>query len=181
MRGAQVATSFLSRWSKRKLEGDEAEQLGESVEPTATTDEVVESLEGSPVVESTENTPATKSTETQESEGGVAALLASEAESAVKKAALRKLFLSGEFSSVDGLNDYDHDYKAVKSLSTEVASKLRDWMNADEEEQEEQTIEEPLAQNEEGAVAEIEQATVINDDVNNDQDDQVGQNIPHKK
>ncbi|TFH92317.1 DUF3306 domain-containing protein [Vibrio ouci] len=176
-----MATSFLSRWSKRKLEGDEAEQPSEIVEPTAPASEDVEGIEDSPVVEPTENTVATESTETQESEGGVAALLASEAESAVKKAALRKLFLSGEFSAVDGLNDYDHDYKAVKSLSTEVASKLRDWMNADEEEQEEQVIEEPLAQNEEDVVPEIEQAPMTSDDVANNQDDQVGQNIPHKK
>ncbi|TNF10743.1 MAG: DUF3306 domain-containing protein, partial [Vibrionaceae bacterium] len=52
-----------------------------------------------------------------------------EATQQVKKAALRKLFLSGEFSEVDRLNDYDHDYTAVKSLSAEVAQGLRDWMN----------------------------------------------------
>ncbi|WP_394125505.1 DUF3306 domain-containing protein [Vibrio hepatarius] len=176
-----MATSFLSRWSKRKLEGDEAEQLSEPVEAAAPAVEDVESIEDFPVVESAEYTTAIESTDTLESEGSVAALLASEAESAVKKVALRKLFLSGEFSTVDGLNDYDHDYKAVKSLSTEVASKLRDWMNADEEEQEEQVIEEPLAQNEEDAVAEVEQAPITSGDVHNDQDGQVGQNIPHKK
>jgi hypothetical protein len=175
-----VATSFLSRWSKRKLEGDEVEQPSESVELTTTADVSDCTEDDSPIVESTENTVATESTETPKSEGGVAALLASEAESAVKKAALRKLFLSGEFSAVDGLNDYDHDYKAVKSLSTEVASKLRDWMNADEE-QEEQVIEESLDKNEEDVLAEIEQAPMTSDDANNDQDDQVGQNIPHKK
>jgi hypothetical protein len=175
-----VATSFLSRWSKRKLEGDEAEQPSESVELTTTADILESTEDDSLVVESTESTVATESTETPEPEGGVAALLASESESAVKKAALRKLFLSGEFSAVDGLNDYDHDYKAVKSLSTEVASKLRDWMNADEE-QEEQVIEESLDKNEEDVLAEIEQAPMTSDDANNDQDDQVGQNIPHKK
>jgi len=180
VRGAQVATSFLSRWSKRKLEGEEAEQPSESVEPTITADVPESTEDDSPVVESTENTVVTESTEATESEGGVAGLLASEAESAVKKAALRKLFLSGEFSAVDGLNDYDHDYKAVKSLSTEVASKLRDWMNADEE-QEGQVIEESLDKNEEDVVAEIEQTPIASDDANNEQNDQVGQNIPHKK
>ncbi|EEX92376.1 hypothetical protein VIOR3934_01638 [Vibrio orientalis CIP 102891 = ATCC 33934] len=175
-----MATSFLSRWSKRKLEGDEAEQQSEIVEsdesatPTA---EPIESVDESPVAELTEHI---EPIESEQSEVSVAALLASEAESAVKKAALRKLFLSGEFSAVDGLNDYDHDYKAVKSLSTEVASKLRDWMNADDE-QEEQVIEESLVQNEDQADDEIEQAPITNDDLIDEQHQQVGQNIPHKK
>ncbi|MDN3684796.1 DUF3306 domain-containing protein [Vibrio sinaloensis] len=82
-----------------------------------------------------------------ENEPSVASLLASEVESSVKKAALRKLFLSGEFSEVDRLNDYDHDYQSVKSLSSEVAGKLRDWLNQEESETEKSNVPEAVDSN----------------------------------
>ena len=52
---------------------------------------------------------------------------------AAKKAALRKMFLSPEFNVVDRLNDYDHDYAAVKPLAAGVAETLREWVNKVEE------------------------------------------------
>ncbi|GAL19238.1 hypothetical protein JCM19235_2661 [Vibrio maritimus] len=42
-----------------------------------------------------------------------------------------------EFNVVDGLNDYDHDYSAVKPLATEVAETLRGWVKDVEEHLEE--------------------------------------------
>jgi len=60
-----------------------------------------------------------------------------EVDKAVKKAALRKLFMQPEFNVVDGLNDYDHDYSAVKPLATEVAETLRGWVKDVEEHLEE--------------------------------------------
>ncbi|MDN3679154.1 DUF3306 domain-containing protein [Vibrio tapetis subsp. quintayensis] len=59
----------------------------------------------------------------------VANILADGIKGSVKKQALRNLFLSGEFSEVDRLNDYDHDYQSVKSLSADAASQLRNWLN----------------------------------------------------
>ena len=104
----------------------------------------------------------------------MAALLVSEAESAVKKAALRKLFLSGEFSEVDRLNDYDHDYKAVKSLSTDVAAKLREWVNQDDEQENSTDVESDSS--------DVEQPMNTENDLSAETDaDEVGQNIPHKK
>ncbi|MGF1749575.1 DUF3306 domain-containing protein [Vibrio cionasavignyae] len=52
---------------------------------------------------------------------------------AAKKAALRKMFLSPEFNVVDRLNDYDHDYAAVKPLAAGVAETLREWVKKVEE------------------------------------------------
>ncbi|EKO3990572.1 DUF3306 domain-containing protein [Vibrio fluvialis] len=120
-----ASDSFLSRWSKRKLEPQEESALVE--EPTASVETDSEHTED---VELTEAyTSSTDETAQNAKEPSIAVLLASEATQQVKKAALRKLFLSGEFSEVDRLNDYDHDYTAVKSLSAEVAQGLRDWMN----------------------------------------------------
>ncbi len=65
----------------------------------------------------------------------VAQLLVSEASESVKKAALRKLFLSEEFNVRDGLDDYDDDYSNLKSLSEGVAETLRDWVKDKTEEE----------------------------------------------
>ncbi len=70
----------------------------------------------------------------------VSQLLANpEVDKAVKKAALRKMFMSPEYNVVDGLNDYDHDYSAVKPLASDVAETLRGWIKnvADETEPQE--------------------------------------------
>jgi hypothetical protein len=159
-----VASSFISRWSKRKLDGEQDQNASLSELPS---EEVVEQAEGDGG--STDNALEQDSEETS-----VAALLVSEAESAVKKAALRKLFLSGEFSEVDRLNDYDHDYKAVKSLSTDVAAKLREWVNQDDEQENSTDVESDSS--------DVEQPLNTENDLSAETDkDEVGQNIPHKK
>lgn len=163
-----MATNFIHRWSKRKLEG-ELEQ--DCVPPIAESPSSPEPL----IPEQTD--------ETQASDTSVASLLASQAEAAVKKAALRQLFLSGEFSEIDGLNDYDHDYKAVKSLSSEVAEKLRDWMNTEEEPM---TDTPPQLDHENDDVATDSTCDAVQDPLETVANDDgavlvVGQNIPHKK
>ncbi|MEZ9174105.1 DUF3306 domain-containing protein, partial [Vibrio cyclitrophicus] len=75
-----------------------------------------------------------------EEDVSVAQLLVSEASESVKKAALRKLFLSEEFNVRDGLDDYDDDYSNLKSLSEGVAETLRDWVK--DKTEEETTLEE---------------------------------------
>lgn len=120
-----ASDSFLSRWSRRKLEPQEESALVE--EHTASVETDSEHTEDVELTKA--HTGSSEETPQYTKEPSIAALLASEATQQVKKAALRKLFLSGEFSEVDRLNDYDHDYTAVKSLSAEVAQGLRDWMN----------------------------------------------------
>lgn len=160
-----MATSFLSRWSQRKLEQDtDADTVSEQSdteahEPEVLTQQEPIELEGHVDSQDIENEPS------------VASLLASEVESSVKKAALRKLFLSGEFSEVDRLNDYDHDYQSVKSLSSEVAGKLRDWLNQEESETEESNVPEAVDPN---SVEPETENTPVKDDQS-----EVGQNIPH--
>lgn len=157
----QVATSFLSRWSQRKLEQDtDADTVSEQSDTEAHEPEVL-----------TQQEPIELESQDIENEPSVASLLASEVESSVKKAALRKLFLSGEFSEVDRLNDYDHDYQSVKSLSSEVAGKLRDWLNQEESETEESNVPEAVDPN---SIEPETENTPVEDDQS-----KVGQNIPH--
>ncbi len=130
-----MANSFLSRWSQRKLEEQSEQQAepevpaveDEQIEVSATEDDVVLNAPTDSLEAESEAKAETETTvDTKEDELSISQLLANtEVDKAVKKAALRKLFMQPEFNVVDGLNDYDHDYSAVKPLATEVAETLR--------------------------------------------------------
>ncbi|MFA0658246.1 DUF3306 domain-containing protein [Vibrio splendidus] len=153
-----MATNFFSRWSQRKLDEStdeplEVEQTLEATELTSSdssSSEILpadlspemeaaapqslesEALETNEEVHAAEvQDPAPEATE----DLSVAQLLVSEASESVKKAALRKLFLSEEFNVRDGLDDYDDDYSNLKSLSEGVAETLRDWVKDKTEEE----------------------------------------------
>lgn len=139
-----MATSFLSRWSKRKLE--ESSQHDEEITPIAETEQsedcvtalsnADESSDALNVNEVSQAPDITANVETEKPEEmSVAQLLVSEASESVKKAALRKMFLSEEFNVRDGLDDYDDDYSNLKSLSKDVAETLRDWVKEKVEEE----------------------------------------------
>ncbi|MEZ8626692.1 DUF3306 domain-containing protein [Vibrio splendidus] len=171
-----MATNFFSRWSQRKLDesNDEPLEVEQALEATELTSSdsssevspadlssemeaaAPQSLE-SDALETNEEVhaadvqdPAPEATE----DLSVAQLLVSEASESVKKAALRKLFLSEEFNVRDGLDDYDDDYSNLKSLSEGVAETLRDWVK-DKTEEETAPEEEQLIDNkDEGEVLE---------------------------
>ncbi|WP_159656554.1 DUF3306 domain-containing protein [Vibrio atypicus] len=194
-----MATNFLSRWSKRKLEGEDTEP--DAVSATEQTESLDDSEFTSIDTSIEADDPITIEPQVDDNkviepkEESVASLLVSEADSSIKKAALRKLFLSGEFSEVDRMNDYDHDYASVKSLSSEVAEKLRDWMN-----QEEEPVDGELA-NSDDMNTEVEQVSEMKQaeadveeelstldasettpsEISEQLEQEVGQNIPHKK
>ncbi|HHY0445887.1 TPA: DUF3306 domain-containing protein [Vibrio parahaemolyticus] len=184
-----MATSFLSRWSKRKLE--ESSQQDEEITPIAETEQsedcvtalsnADESSDALNVNEVSQSPDITASVETEKPEEvSVAQLLVSEASESVKKAALRKMFLSEEFNVRDGLDDYDDDYSNLKSLSKDVAETLRDWVK-------EKVEEEPDAEKSAG-ITQDENELYINT-VPGESDtfaeesppNEVRQNIPHKE
>ncbi|MEZ8269966.1 DUF3306 domain-containing protein [Vibrio splendidus] len=158
-----MATNFFSRWSQRKLDEsiDEPLEAQQTLEETELTSSEASSSEISPADLSSEMEAAapqsfeSEALETNEEvhaadvqdpapeateDLSVAQLLVSEASESVKKAALRKLFLSEEFNVRDGLDDYDDDYSNLKSLSEGVAETLRDWVK--DKTEEETTLEE---------------------------------------
>ncbi|MCW8348531.1 DUF3306 domain-containing protein [Vibrio sp. ZSDZ65] len=79
---------------------------------------------------------------------------------AAKKAALRKMFLSPEFNVVDRLNDYDHDYAAVKPLAAGVAETLREWVNKVEELESDPTNPESAGENKDDNVVALDDENV---------------------
>ncbi|EPO5781720.1 DUF3306 domain-containing protein [Vibrio harveyi] len=207
-----MATSFFSRWSKRKLEETTTEPTDakvvesvESTEPeTAQAHEELsteaQALATEASATETESQQASNET-TDPEEMSVAQLLVSEASESVKKAALRKMFLSEEFNVRDGLDDYDDDYSNLKSLSEGVAETLRDWVKEKTEEEpaeettqsteshEESDIESADVELAEGPEIPEEQKELDINTVSNESDiletklapEEVGQNIPHKE
>jgi hypothetical protein len=146
-----VASSFLSRWSQRKLDENKDESGRETLPESNEADAVAEDNAESEVEQEQAGHQEPDSEDEMSLDSGgpektdelsVSQLLANpEVNKAVKKAALRKMFMSPEYNVVDGLNDYDHDYSAVKPLASDVAETLRGWIKnvADETESEEPT------------------------------------------
>ncbi|PHJ43225.1 hypothetical protein AK965_01685 [Vibrio sp. PID17_43] len=139
-----MATNFFSRWSKRKLEESitelkdaEVVESNKLIEPeTAQTQEEPNTETKAVAAETLGASAQEASSESNDPEEvSVAQLLVSEASESVKKAALRKMFLSEEFNVRDGLDDYDDDYSNLKSLSEGVAETLRDWVKEKTEEE----------------------------------------------
>ncbi|MCX2757620.1 DUF3306 domain-containing protein [Vibrio sp. Sgm 22] len=229
-----MATNFFSRWSQRKLDEstDEALEVEQTLEAPELTSSDSSSSEissadlssemeaaapqslDSDALETNEEVhaadvqdPAPEATE----DLSVAQLLVSEASESVKKAALRKLFLSEEFNVRDGLDDYDDDYSNLKSLSEGVAETLRDWVKDKTEEDTTPEEDQVIDNKDEGSVLETSESDLeVSDNeletsesaeiteqekelykntvsdksaTTSDEDDlkEMGQNIPHKE
>lgn len=148
--------TFFSRWSQRKL-ATEPDQ-----EPQFDTPEglVSEPLQAQPVANKSsvetqsglESHAVEQPHSAENEEPSVASLLVSGASQELKKAALRKLFLSGEFSEVCMLDDYNTDFSNTATLTTEVAQTLRQWWKdtdspQDEGEEQIAVVEETVKEN----------------------------------
>ena len=166
-----MATNFFSRWSQRKLDEstDESQETEQTLEITESSSEIssgqsnasseIEQVDTEASTETTlSSAGAEEATDVQglapEEDVSVAQLLVSEASESVKKAALRKLFLSEEFNVRDGLDDYDDDYSNLKSLSEGVAETLRDWVKDKTEEETAPEEEQVIDNKHEGEVLE---------------------------
>ncbi|ENM5734213.1 DUF3306 domain-containing protein [Vibrio mimicus] len=182
-RGGLVATekTFFSRWSQRKLaaEPDQEPQL-DTPEGLAS-----EPLQAQPVANKSsvetesglESDAVEQPHSAENEEPSVASLLVSGASQELKKAALRKLFLSGEFSEVCMLDDYNTDFSNTATLTTEVAQTLRQWWKEtdspqDEGEEQIAVVEETVKENQvdsEHADHDLASITDLDDPINKKQ------------
>ncbi|EPN5403613.1 DUF3306 domain-containing protein [Vibrio cholerae] len=123
--------TFFSRWSQRKLtaESDQALDTTKSLDPQPVQEEPIESDSAVETESGLESHSLEQPHSAENEEPSVASLLVSDASQELKKAALRKLFLSGEFSEVCMLDDYNADYSNTATLTTQVAQTLRQWCN----------------------------------------------------
>lgn len=123
--------TFFSRWSQRKLTA-ESEQALDTTKSLNSEPAQAESIANQSSVDTKSGlvSDALEQPHSAENEEpSVASLLISDASQELKKAALRKLFLSGQFSEVCMLDDYNADYSNTATLTTQVAQTLRQWCN----------------------------------------------------
>ncbi|WP_332397763.1 DUF3306 domain-containing protein [Vibrio metschnikovii] len=127
--------SFFNRWSKRKLhqatvsEGEviEASDSGDKALPSDLPSESDSELSTTLTRNQTASPAESVPEESLATENALSTLLVS-ASAELKKKALRQLFFNGEFNQVDGLDDYDGDYHALKPLASELAQSVREWL-----------------------------------------------------
>ncbi|EHY0953926.1 MULTISPECIES: DUF3306 domain-containing protein [Vibrio] len=132
-RGGLVATenTFFSRWSQRKLtaESDQALDTTKSLNSEPAQAESIANQSSVDTKSGLVSDALEQPHSAENEEPSVASLLVSDASQELKKAALRKLFLSGQFSEVCMLDDYNADYSNTATLTTQVAQTLRQWCN----------------------------------------------------
>ncbi|GHX09202.1 DUF3306 domain-containing protein [Vibrio cholerae] len=123
--------TFFSRWSQRKLtaESDQLLDTQKSFDSQPVQEEPIESESAVETESGLESHSLEQPHSAENEEPSVASLLVSDASQELKKAALRKLFLSGQFSEVCMLDDYNADYSNTATLTTQVAQTLRQWCN----------------------------------------------------
>lgn len=123
--------TFFSRWSQRKLTAESGQLLDTqmSLDSQPVQEEPIESESAVETESGLESHSLEQPHSAENEEPSVASLLVSDASQELKKAALRKLFLSGEFSEVCMLDDYNADYSNTATLTTQVAQTLRQWCN----------------------------------------------------
>ncbi|WP_227370636.1 DUF3306 domain-containing protein [Halomonas sp. M20] len=61
-------------------------------------------------------------------ESDFSAFLQANVSPALKRRALRRMFMAENYNVRDGLDDYDHDFTKMRKLSTETSAQLRSWM-----------------------------------------------------
>ncbi len=123
--------TFFSRWSQRKLtaESDQLLDTTKSLNSEPVQAELIANQSSVDTKSGLVNDALEQPHSAENEEPSVASLLVSDASQELKKAALRKLFLSGEFSEVCMLDDYNADYSNTATLTTQVAQTLRQWCN----------------------------------------------------
>lgn len=141
--------SFFSRWSQRKAEAEtnpDSSVIEEELSAKQTAEDQIDSLEEqeeAPVLTDADM-PAI---ETLDDDSNFKQFFSPGVSEELRNLALRKMFQLPEFNIRDGLNDYDEDFSKMPELTQAVVSKLRNWVEEEIEDTQEQ-IKEQLTENE---------------------------------
>ncbi|MDH5592690.1 MAG: DUF3306 domain-containing protein, partial [Gammaproteobacteria bacterium] len=135
---------FLTRWSRRKLEGDEKSELEKSISNQPEVEPPTSDHESLPVWQQKDADPD------------------------IKRQALSTLFRQPQFNELDGLNEYDEDYTSFSSLGNVVTQEMKRMLRLAEE----KTRPEDVTPNNDVAQSD-EQETDLNAEQNNNEDNQL--------
>lgn len=122
---------FLSRWSRRKRVGGAAPVVDAPAEPSAATPAQGEGTEATPetpeTLERGDQTPADlPDIDSLDKDSDYTVFLKKGVPEELKTLALRKLWRSDPvFAWIDGLDDYDENYRAILAAGTKLIDKAR--------------------------------------------------------
>lgn len=119
---------FLGRWSRRKAEALQSEELAQEMESVE--EQPLQAVEEAPIEEvapppSDEDMPPL---ETLNEDSDYSGFLSPNVSEELRKRALRKLFSSAVFNEVDGLDDYDEDFTSFEPLGDLVTADMKHRM-----------------------------------------------------
>jgi len=126
--------SFLLRWSRRKRAVRRSEGEERAPQPPAedgqSPDQHTEAAEAAPSERAQAELP---DPETLDEHSDYSAFLSSEVSEALRRRALRRLFMSAKYNVVDGLDDYAEDYRSFEALGGIITSDMRFQMEREAE------------------------------------------------
>ncbi|WP_458525684.1 DUF3306 domain-containing protein [Onishia taeanensis] len=129
----------FSRWSQRKRGLEPVDEAAPDLTPSAEESRDV----SDPAAVAEGETPSQETAaelpdpDTLPSGSDLTAYLSSGVGRELRRKALKRLFAADHYHHRDGLNDYDDDYRKLKSLSQDVADRLRQWTRQLDDEEEE--------------------------------------------
>lgn len=110
---------FLSRWSRRKSEGETADSVTETTE--VSTHDQPDTVEPAPVLTDADMPDI----ETIHEDSDVSGFLSPGVSEALRNRALKKMFLSAAFNVRDGLDEYDDDFTTFEKLGDIVTADMK--------------------------------------------------------
>ena len=166
--------STLSRWSRRKLEAQQAVESDASAAPASEPEATPESVAEKPVLTDADMPDLDSLTEDSDYSGFMSEGVSDE----LRKLALRKLFRSSVFNVRDGLDEYDDDFTQFEKLGDVVTSDMKHRMEI-----EAQKLREKLAAEAESLETEAETIEDANDgeQIAQAEDSKTGNQIKEEK
>ena len=153
--------SVLSRWSRRKLEAEQAAAVVEDSVPaeiTPDTTSVQEEEAEKPVLTDADMPDIESLTEDSDFSGFMSSGVSDE----LRNLALRKLFKAPVFNIRDGLDEYDEDYTTFEKLGDIVTCDMKHQIEMQEQKLREQQAEaEAAAESEEIEDMEEEETEIV--------------------
>ena len=171
----------LSRWSRRKLQAEEAsrrEEVALPQEPTEITNELVaEAGIDEPVLTDVDMPPIESLDENSDFSG----FMSSGVSDKLRNLALRKMFQAPSFNIRDGLDEYDEDYTSFEKLGDIVTCDMKHQIEMKElkkKEEAERQAELDRAEEEAAEIVEPDEAPEATDLEENleDEEDQMEKN-----
>ncbi len=120
--------SFLERWSRRKREPRESASVDVAGEPGETREDPAPAEAPAPMTDA--DMPPL---ETLDESSDYSPFFSEQVSEALRRRALRQLFHSAKFNVVDGLDDYDEDFRNFAPLGDMITADMRHRMEREAE------------------------------------------------